>query len=51
VLAWLLRHHLQNDPDGLGLNHRANLAQAGGWKIPDWFTTPYVSQKHSERRI
>jgi hypothetical protein len=51
VLAWLLRHHLQNDPDGLGLNHRANLAQAGGWKIPDWLTTPYVSQKHSERRI
>jgi hypothetical protein len=50
VLAWLLRHHLQNDPDGLGLNHRANLAQAGGWKIPDWFTTPYVSPKHSGRR-
>lgn len=50
VLAWLLRHHLQSDPDGLGLAERANLAQAGGWNIPDWFTTPYVSPKHSRRR-
>jgi hypothetical protein len=50
VLAWLLRRHLRNDPDGLGLNYRANLAQAGGWKIPDWFTTHSVSPKHSVRR-
>ena len=50
VLAWLLRHHLQNDPDGLGLNQRANLAQTGGWKIPVWFTALSVSPKHFGRR-
>jgi hypothetical protein len=40
VIAWLLRHKLRTDPDGLGLGARVGRANAGGWDVPQWFITP-----------
>ena len=39
VLAWLLRHELRADPDGIGLVARTGFARRAGWRIPEWFTS------------
>jgi TPR repeat protein len=39
VTAWLCRHRLVGDPNGLTLDQRVQLARAGGWDAPEWMAT------------
>jgi hypothetical protein len=36
LVAWMCRHRLVADPQGMSLGERLRLARAGGWDAPSW---------------